>query len=260
MDELRPHGQALWLGADPAERRRFLRHLRPWWDVHRHRMAPEIGGTLDRLRAEGRLRTAAGRLMSVEAGDALQVRWRPRGGAAVETARPAWIINCTGPEGDPSRAGEPSWTPSSAQARSAPTRCVWASTSDACGRLLDGQGRPQPGLWALGPPTRGALWEIVAVPEIRIAAAALADQLAPAKGRPRAAVPCAHLDDVGETYREHMGRGLVVRRPAAGGRRGLHGARRGPLAVHQNSLGDDHRAARQDGGQPRAPAPVKAPP
>jgi uncharacterized NAD(P)/FAD-binding protein YdhS len=52
-------------------------------------MAPEIGQTLYRLRAEGRLRTSAGRLLSVEAGEKLQVRWRPRGSETVETARPA---------------------------------------------------------------------------------------------------------------------------------------------------------------------------
>jgi uncharacterized NAD(P)/FAD-binding protein YdhS len=205
MDELRPHGQALWLGADTAERRRFLRHLRPWWDVHRHRMAPEIGQTLYRLRAEGRLRTSAGRLLSVEAGEKLQVRWRPRGSETVETARPAWIINCTGPEGDPSRAGEPLLDAllRAGQVRTDPLRL--GLDVNACGRLLDGEGRPQPGLWALGPPTRGALWEIVAVPEIRMAAATLAEQLAPTGAQRRAGVPCAHLDDVGETYREHMG-------------------------------------------------------
>ena len=40
MDAVRPQVQALWRGLPLAERRRFLRHLRPWWDVHRHRIPP----------------------------------------------------------------------------------------------------------------------------------------------------------------------------------------------------------------------------
>ena len=29
-------------GLDGDQQRRFLRHARPWWDVHRHRIAPEV--------------------------------------------------------------------------------------------------------------------------------------------------------------------------------------------------------------------------
>jgi uncharacterized NAD(P)/FAD-binding protein YdhS len=71
MDGLRPHGQRLWKQAGENERRRFLRHLRPWWDVHRHRMAAEVAEAIERLQAEGRLTLAAGRLLEVrsEAGE-----------------------------------------------------------------------------------------------------------------------------------------------------------------------------------------------
>ena len=40
VDGLRPHIPDLWRRLSLDERRRFLRHLRPWWDIHRHRMAP----------------------------------------------------------------------------------------------------------------------------------------------------------------------------------------------------------------------------
>src|SRR3954452_25060292 len=39
VDSLRPLVTALWQGLPDAEQRRFLRHARPWWDVHRHRMS-----------------------------------------------------------------------------------------------------------------------------------------------------------------------------------------------------------------------------
>src|SRR5690606_16456760 len=65
MDRLRPHGQALWRSLDPAEQRRFLRHAVRWWDIHRHRIAPDVAARIARLRAEGRLELVAGRLRAV---------------------------------------------------------------------------------------------------------------------------------------------------------------------------------------------------
>jgi uncharacterized NAD(P)/FAD-binding protein YdhS len=48
-------------------------------------------------------------------------------------------------------------------------------------RLLDGDGRSARPIYALGPIIRGAVWETIAVPEIRAEAVAIAtDMLAPA--------------------------------------------------------------------------------
>jgi uncharacterized NAD(P)/FAD-binding protein YdhS len=41
IDGLRPYTQRLWRDLPLASKRRFLEHARAWWDVHRHRMAPE---------------------------------------------------------------------------------------------------------------------------------------------------------------------------------------------------------------------------
>jgi uncharacterized NAD(P)/FAD-binding protein YdhS len=48
IDGLRPHVQDLWRRLPVRERARFLRHLRPYWDVHRHRTAPEIAQFIER--------------------------------------------------------------------------------------------------------------------------------------------------------------------------------------------------------------------
>ena len=36
-----------------TERRRFIRHLRPWWDVHRHRIAPAVAERIETMQARG---------------------------------------------------------------------------------------------------------------------------------------------------------------------------------------------------------------
>ena len=55
IDSLRPDTQDLWRGLPLEEKRRFLRHLRPWWDVHRHRMAPGVAARIQRARDRGQL-------------------------------------------------------------------------------------------------------------------------------------------------------------------------------------------------------------
>src|SRR5688572_26936371 len=65
VDSLRPHSHSLWQGLSLVEQRRFLRHARPWWDVHRHRIAPEVARRIVEMVAAGRLEVVAGRVGGV---------------------------------------------------------------------------------------------------------------------------------------------------------------------------------------------------
>ena len=65
VDSLRPHSHALWQSLDDGQQRRFLRHARPWWDVHRHRIAPEVARQVHDRVAEGRLEIVAGRIGAI---------------------------------------------------------------------------------------------------------------------------------------------------------------------------------------------------
>ncbi|HEY9722428.1 MAG TPA: FAD/NAD(P)-binding protein, partial [Oscillatoriaceae cyanobacterium] len=98
IDALRPAQQALWQGLPHAERKRFLRHLRPYWEVQRHRMAPPVAEAIAAMQAEGQLVLHAGRILGVsEAAEGLSVRVRPRGTSDERTLDVARILNCTGP-------------------------------------------------------------------------------------------------------------------------------------------------------------------
>jgi uncharacterized NAD(P)/FAD-binding protein YdhS len=65
---MRPQTQALWRGLSIAERRRFLRHVRPYWEVHSHRVAQPVGAEIEQLRSSGQLVVMAGRLPRVDLG------------------------------------------------------------------------------------------------------------------------------------------------------------------------------------------------
>ncbi|RZJ84181.1 MAG: FAD-dependent oxidoreductase [Brevundimonas sp.] len=60
MEGLRPITAEVWRDADTATRARLVRHLRPWWDVHRHRIADSIAAALTALATAGRLTVIGG--------------------------------------------------------------------------------------------------------------------------------------------------------------------------------------------------------
>ena len=178
VHELRSVTQNLWRSADIEQRSRFLRHLRAWWDVHRHKVAPAVGATIDAMQADARLGVAAGKLVSVTAEDGKAlVRFRPRGSDAVETLRVARLVNCTGPEVDITRAGQPLLDALLAAGLIRPDPLRVGIDVDIDCRAIGADGRASDTLSVIGPITRGAFWESVAVPDIRGQAERIAKRL-----------------------------------------------------------------------------------
>lgn len=176
MDELRAVNADLWSGLPDAERTRFLRHLRPWWDVHRHRIATDVARRIKALIAADRLDIRAGRLDRVEAADgSALIHWRPRGGEASEVTPARALIDCTGPAVDPTRMTDALTGSLLASGQAKPDAHRLGLDVDAEGRVI---GRVSDRLFILGPPSRAAFWEVVAVPDIRVRARDLADRLA----------------------------------------------------------------------------------
>ena len=170
VDALRPVTRDLWQSLSLAEQKRFLRHARPWWDVHRHRIAPQAAARIAALRQAGRLDVVPGRISSFEAGEVRIVR---RGGGEAHYTI-AGVVNCTGPEGAIARVADPLIRQLLASGEARPDALGIALDVDQDSRLLRGDGTRSPNLYALGPLTRGVFWEMVAVPDIRGQALGLA--------------------------------------------------------------------------------------
>jgi uncharacterized NAD(P)/FAD-binding protein YdhS len=178
VDSIRPITQMMWASADTSKRARFLRHLRPFWDVHRHRLAPPVADRIDALVASGQLSFRAGKIVKASAErEGLAVEWRPRGGDHVETLYAARAINCTGPQGDLLRSSDPLVKRMLAARRIRPDALRLGLDIDRDGHVIDGAGCASEHVLAIGPMTRGDLWEVVAVPDIRIQVSALARRL-----------------------------------------------------------------------------------
>jgi uncharacterized NAD(P)/FAD-binding protein YdhS len=168
----------LWQRMPAAERNRFLRHLRVYWDVHRHRMAPATGAQLAQLQQAGRLRIHAGQVRVIEdAGGPLRVRWRPRGGAAMRELTVDRVIDCSGSGGRLGRTRDPLLRDLMATglAVADPSGLGWLTGLH--GALIDRDGRAARHLYYLGPMLRAAHWEATAVGELRVHAQQLAAAL-----------------------------------------------------------------------------------
>ena len=171
VDSLRPHSHAIWQGLGADEQRRFLRHARPWWDVHRHRIAPEVAATVARLVAEDRLDIVAGRLIRArKTSHGIDVEYRRRGVTAPQSMTFSYAFNSTGPLHSITRSKD-SLLLSLLDAREVrPDRLgIGLEVDEGC--------RAGESLWAMGPLTKGRYWEIIAVPDIRDQAAAVADDI-----------------------------------------------------------------------------------
>lgn len=163
VDSLRPHSKAIWQSLDETEQRRFLRHVRPWWDVHRHRIAPEVAGRIKRLIQLGQLEIVAGRVTDMWAeNQGLGVSIRGRGKAEAVEHQFALVVNCTGPLGSISTGSDPLISDMIARGLVRPDALDLALEVDDGSRLV-GPKRA----WAVGPLSKGRFWEITAVPDIR---------------------------------------------------------------------------------------------
>ena len=176
FDAARPMVPSIWNGWSTFSRRQFVRHLRPRWDVHRHRMAPRVSEAFAAMQSNGSLEIVSGRIAGYKAVHRhVEVSLRVRGGAIREFAA-GHIINCTGPGGDFGRTA----IPLIAELRErklavADDLGVGIETRDCA--VMDSYGEASSWLFALGPLTRPAWWEITAVPEINLQIDRLVAQL-----------------------------------------------------------------------------------
>ncbi|MES1199979.1 MAG: FAD/NAD(P)-binding protein [Pseudomonadota bacterium] len=178
IDRLRPETTAMWRKFSPERQQRFLRHLRPWWDVHRHRTPAYIHAWFQALQQAGMVRVLAGRVVhAAPTPSGFHVAYLPRGLREARTLDVAQIINCTGACADLAAARDPLIQDMlrSGIARSHASGLGFDIEED--GRLIDGRGQPQQRLFALGPLTQGAFWEATSVPEIRMRASQMRSTL-----------------------------------------------------------------------------------
>lgn len=177
LERLRPHVRALWQAWPPVEQRRFLRHAVRLWDIHRHRIAPEVAGVIERMIETGHVVLHAGRLTRITpCASGFQVEWTPRR-AAASTEQVDVLVNAAGMEKRLLRTPNALLRALHARQLITPGPHGLGIATGGDGEVQDGEGRVVSGLWTLGATRLGDLWETIAIPELRDQAERVADGL-----------------------------------------------------------------------------------
>jgi len=178
VTSIREQTPALWQRLDTEERRRFLRHARPYWETHRHRSSPETAFAVESMRESGALELLAGRVARlVETATGVTVTYAPRDGSSPRQLVVGKVINCTGPDTDLARVRDPLMRALRAHGTIRPDPLGLGLDTDEDGRLMGADGRASDRLTLVGPLRKGRLWEHTAVPELRVEARNVAERL-----------------------------------------------------------------------------------
>ncbi len=178
IDQVRGQGHAIWRNLPVPERRRLVRHLRPFWDVHRFRIAPQVEEVLDQAIEKGRMEVLAASITHARIhGDKIHVTLRPRRGVPVERVYDAAVVT-TGPAHGGILDSQP-WLANlrnHGHLQLDPTGLglFCNDRSEAIG----GDGTTDPTLLISGPLARGTFGELMGLPQITEHAVFVAHELA----------------------------------------------------------------------------------
>jgi uncharacterized NAD(P)/FAD-binding protein YdhS len=183
VDSLRPVTQQIWKSFTGEEKSRFMRHPRPFWEVHRHRIAPELAGKVDAMRAAGmleimraRLHRQSMRMQGQKIAVDLETRL-PSGNSEMISRQFDAVVNCTGPDTRLDHTRDPLLRSLCEAGLLQPDPLGLGVEVTEVFQVRDIHGDPNPRLYALGPMCKAAAWEITAVPDIRKQTQLLATEL-----------------------------------------------------------------------------------
>ncbi|MGY0557433.1 FAD/NAD(P)-binding protein [Lysobacter sp. A421] len=177
IDCIRPHVQALWQSLSVTDQRRFLRHVVRQWDVHRHRIAPDVHTTIDALRACGQLRLHRGRLQAATStADGVRLEVQRADGDA-RMLKVDHLVNATGVETRAVSMRNVLLQGLLATGVAVPGPHGIGIDTAANGEVIARDGAVQATVLALGSLRIGSLWESLAVPELRSQSEAIARKL-----------------------------------------------------------------------------------
>jgi uncharacterized NAD(P)/FAD-binding protein YdhS len=178
VDGLRPFNQRIWQSWTEHSRKQALRHLRPWWNIHRHRLPPDLHQRLIQAVADGQVRLIAAEFMEISRdGAAVRAIIRPRGTTRRETLELARVYDCGGVSVDVEKSSNLVIRDLVSRGAARPDALhIGLDVTEDC-HILDRGGIASRHILAVGPLTRGRFFEIEAIPDIRVQCAEVAAHL-----------------------------------------------------------------------------------
>ncbi|WP_137154248.1 FAD/NAD(P)-binding protein [Rhizobium sp. FKL33] len=169
IDAARGQGQDIWRNLPVAERRRIVRHLRPFWDVHRFRIAPQVENAIEAALRDGPMESLAASVSAVSYfGDKIRVALRLSRQKGTVLRDVDAVVVATGPAHG-SVLSSQRFLEGLAAAGSVRLDPVGLGLEcDQHSRLIDAKGKPQANLFVAGPLARGAFGELMGLPQVSL--------------------------------------------------------------------------------------------
>ena len=166
---LRDQARIVWGSLPVPERRRLLRHLRPFWDVHRFQSAPQIDRVVHDELASGGLELLAATPLAAERTDrGFSVTLHPRGTLPVTRILRdvAAIVNCTGPGHRSVVDSHPVLRSLNRAGALEADPMALGIAVDALSRVIRPDGVAWDRLFVVGPLARGTHGELMGLPQV----------------------------------------------------------------------------------------------
>lgn len=181
IDAVRAQAWSFWPRLPISERKRIVNRLRPFWDVHRFRIAPQLDTLLKRRQAEGTLTLKAASLVAAKASpDSLTLQVRPRAQSILETVKTDHVILTTGPAHDSILSTQPHLASLARQGLIVADPLGLGIACDRQGHARTADGASHGDLFIAGPLARAEFGELMGLPQVTTYAELIAGKVASA--------------------------------------------------------------------------------
>lgn len=179
FDALRGQGGQVWRALPPPERRRLVRHLRPYWDVHRFRVAPQIDDAIRQGLETGQVRVLGASVDRIDMdGEVIGVDIRHRHTGISERLRFDACVVTTGPAHTGILSCQSWLADLAAQGWLRLDDVGLGIACDETSRAIKADGAAEPSLVVAGPLARGTFGELMGLPQVNDHAIFVAEQIA----------------------------------------------------------------------------------
>jgi uncharacterized NAD(P)/FAD-binding protein YdhS len=169
INEIRPHTSHIWQSLPTAEQYRFLKQIAPYWDIHRHRLAPSAGRRLEYLLASDQVERKAGYVINAGMkGGNIRIDFRERNSGSIVNLEVSAVINCSSPNYNLSTISQPLITQLRTTGLIQTDALKLGLLMDDKYQVINTNNQPTHGLFYVGPMLKAKYWEAIAVPELRV--------------------------------------------------------------------------------------------
>ena len=168
LDAMRGKTTRIWKLMSTDSRRLFVKRLRSFWEIHRHRMPRASAEMLGLMRASGQLEILSGKSLGIEteANNAV-FRFIPKGIKEEKMIRAHRIINCTGPSGDYFKTGNDLIKSLLTKGWVKQDELKLGIVTGVRGEIIQTNGVILQNAFSIGPLRKAMEWETTAIREIR---------------------------------------------------------------------------------------------